>query len=533
VDLVLNVCSLFASFLFIGLVSSSNSQLASADRRPVDPPPIVELRVFEGANAENDITMTYRANFFLFATLDNARHIQHGRVPQQAQSLPVLTGTPVAGMAYLERPKPAGYFIFPDLSVRHEGKYRLGFSLYEELRDVDDMDSETAENAEKQKNPHVSHRLEVKSVPFTVFSAKRFPGLSESTQLSRVFAEQGCRVRIRRDVRMRRRGTDGKGGRDYDDYDDDHSYDRGRVSATPDRYPQPIGTPHTTPVDHADRPRSSSHSSASYMHARRPSNEQLAQQYQQPYSPQTPQGMYHPQTNGWSSQPQNGYMAPPQYGHHQGYQPPPQTSMAPPSYSGYNGPQAYAHDQTHARSNSIEYPQPPSGPPRSVSTPQPQPSVHAPYPPHSATFPPTTYGQQPAHPPAPVQPTYNSAQPHVTSPASYAAPTSLPKIEATYAQAPHQPAPVEPSLPVYQNGYHEQPHQQAGSKRAYSTSFDTQAIEQPLRQGARPSAVSIEPRYNYNSVDGGADEDSMDESAMSYRRADGTQRRMRLPHPAM
>ena len=56
--------------------------------------------------------------------------------------------------------------------------------------------------------------MEVKSQDFVVYSAKKFPGLTESTALSRTVAEQGCRVRIRRDVRMRRR--DGKGGNDYD-----------------------------------------------------------------------------------------------------------------------------------------------------------------------------------------------------------------------------------------------------------------------------------------------------------------------------
>jgi hypothetical protein len=40
---------------------------SSADRRPVDPPPIVELRVYEGEEHDKrDITFGYHANFFLF-----------------------------------------------------------------------------------------------------------------------------------------------------------------------------------------------------------------------------------------------------------------------------------------------------------------------------------------------------------------------------------------------------------------------------------------------------------------------------------
>jgi hypothetical protein len=97
-------------------------------------------------------------------------------------------------------------------------------------------------------NAHVHFRLEVKSEPFTVFSAKKFPGLAESTVLSRVVAEQGCRVRIRRDVRMRRR--DNKTGKEYEEFDDDGVYTRNSRFATPDGYTQ-------TPMP--DRPRPVSH----------------------------------------------------------------------------------------------------------------------------------------------------------------------------------------------------------------------------------------------------------------------------------
>ncbi|ELR01667.1 hypothetical protein GMDG_00043 [Pseudogymnoascus destructans 20631-21] len=210
---------------------------SSADRRPVDPPPVVELRIFEidAQNIKSDITFSYMANFFVFATLETARPIIHGRVHQTAQQIPVLTGMPVSGMAYLDRPTEAGYFIFPDLSVRHEGKYRLSFNLYEETKEDKDKDGESAAPAIKQ-NPDeptgsFDWRLEIKSEAFTVFSAKKFPGLAESTSLSRTVAEQGCRVRIRRDVRMRRR--EGKAADDYEERADNNGYRRSTGSATP------------------------------------------------------------------------------------------------------------------------------------------------------------------------------------------------------------------------------------------------------------------------------------------------------------
>ena len=205
-----------------------------------------------------------------------------GRLPLTPPTFPVLTGSPVAGMAYLDRPNPAGYFIFPDLSVRHEGLYRLSFSLFEELKESKDSDVEPPEGSPKARdNPlsshpmapraHVHFRLEVKSIPFAVFSAKKFPGLSESTPLSRTVAEQGCRVRIRRDVRMRRRDKPNEAFQgEYDE-----------AYAQPDRF----GTPQHMP----DRPRSISNGSMDshtpYSTGRRPSLQQDYFQQQGSYTP--------------------------------------------------------------------------------------------------------------------------------------------------------------------------------------------------------------------------------------------------------
>ncbi|KAF7509126.1 hypothetical protein GJ744_008353 [Endocarpon pusillum] len=211
---------------------------ACADRRPVDPPPVVELRVFEGENTKTDITLSYNANFFLFATLEVARPIANGRM-HPSPAIPVLTGCPVAGANYLDRPSPAAYFLFPDLSVRHEGWYRLSFNLYEATKDAEDFDVDRpARNADLEvltpcpgpkTQESMAWRLEVKSTPFQVYSAKKFPGLSESTEMSRIVADQGCRVRIRRDIRMRKRNT---GKDEYETYEDGmRSGDR---YATPD-----------------------------------------------------------------------------------------------------------------------------------------------------------------------------------------------------------------------------------------------------------------------------------------------------------
>lgn len=253
---------------------------ANSDRRPVDPPPVVELRIIEGPTVEEgkDITFDYNANFFLYASLEHARPIAHGRVQTPgATNPPILTGVPASGMAYLDRPTEAGYFIFPDLSVRHEGRYRLSFSLFETTKEEKDFDLEPADG---DLPPGVDWRMEIKTLPFSVFSAKKFPGLMESTQLSKTVADQGCRVRIRRDVRMRKR--DGKSG-GYDRREEEYS--RRRVSVTP-----------VAEDPHGIRARSLSNSSehrTPYEASRRPS---VVDAYPPP--PPPPPSAYEPQSAG-------------------------------------------------------------------------------------------------------------------------------------------------------------------------------------------------------------------------------------------
>lgn len=178
------------------------------------------MKVFEGPHRETakDITFMYNADFFLFASLHHESDGQHGR-PNPQNGPPVLTGMPVSSMILLDRPEEAGYFIFSDLSVRHEGCYYLTFALLEEVKEDRDKDpDEPMSGTDEITGPtggsddrHFCFRTKVQTDVFDVFSAKKFPGLQESTALSRTVAEQGCRVRIRRDVRMRRREKGGKG----------------------------------------------------------------------------------------------------------------------------------------------------------------------------------------------------------------------------------------------------------------------------------------------------------------------------------
>ena len=181
---------------------STNTLTASADRRPVDPPPVVRLKVLSGEDgAVKDVTMDFESQLIIFTTLEVARPIANGRMYAQNHR-PVLTGTCAAGTSHLEKPHPAAYFIFPDLSVRHEGWYNLRFSLFEKITNEADRGiDENLETCQQQEDKHspsvwdgLVNRMEVRTSKFQVYSAKKFPGLKGSTDLSRLIADQGCRV---------------------------------------------------------------------------------------------------------------------------------------------------------------------------------------------------------------------------------------------------------------------------------------------------------------------------------------------------
>ncbi|EXJ61316.1 uncharacterized protein A1O5_11873 [Cladophialophora psammophila CBS 110553] len=109
------------------------------------------------------------------------------------------------------------YFIFQDLSVRTEGWFRLKctlFSLAKLIMDDDDDDSDPASNELYREAPCLASTF---TLPFKVFSAKKFPGVVETTHLSRIFADQGIKIPIRRDgQRGKKRNEDNGDGANGD-----------------------------------------------------------------------------------------------------------------------------------------------------------------------------------------------------------------------------------------------------------------------------------------------------------------------------
>ncbi|KAF9182444.1 hypothetical protein BGZ51_000693 [Haplosporangium sp. Z 767] len=109
----------------------------------------------------------------------------------------ILMGSVVVSPVLLNNVEgvPGWYFSFPDLSIRTEGVYTLKFSLMR----FGSFDFANGEDG------HASMLVaEDISDPFTVFSAKKFPGMTESTELSKAFAKQGLKIPIRNDLRVRK-----------------------------------------------------------------------------------------------------------------------------------------------------------------------------------------------------------------------------------------------------------------------------------------------------------------------------------------
>jgi hypothetical protein len=89
--------------------------------------------------------------------------------------------------------KPGLWFIFQDLSVRSEGMGRLKFTFFN-LKDTLAPDHSTDVSSRKIA-PLLACTY---SSPFKVHSAKKFPGVVSTTDLSRIFAEQGVKIPIRK-----------------------------------------------------------------------------------------------------------------------------------------------------------------------------------------------------------------------------------------------------------------------------------------------------------------------------------------------
>ncbi|KAI9259534.1 velvet factor-domain-containing protein [Phascolomyces articulosus] len=173
------------------------------DRRPIDPPPIVQLKL-EGQGSDETL-QNISPYIFLVAVLVSANEEEEDQVsPPRIDFHSRLTIGRTVSSLYLLRDlndSEGAFFVFSDISVRVDGHYRLRMCLFELVDSC------------------VHYRRDILTDPFTVYSAKKFPGMHLSCRLARHFAQQGLKIRIRKESRKRGSGSR-RHSREQDDDDD-------------------------------------------------------------------------------------------------------------------------------------------------------------------------------------------------------------------------------------------------------------------------------------------------------------------------
>ncbi|KAJ2362169.1 hypothetical protein H4S01_004914 [Coemansia sp. RSA 2610] len=203
------------------------------DRRPLDPPPVVRLRVRDDRGEfihSEDVEMW---RFVVSATLwaphsDNDRSIviNPNTLPSSVPMYQSTTSSSAAAASVMSLSEPVKvrnlvgttvsnayllkdhndqlniFFIFHDLSVRTEGQFRLKFQFT---------------IIPSEEDPRAFVESVAWSSVFEVYSAKTFPGMTDSTELSKAFATQGIKITIRKNSRGRAYPSRADGDDDDDD----------------------------------------------------------------------------------------------------------------------------------------------------------------------------------------------------------------------------------------------------------------------------------------------------------------------------
>ncbi|KAF8323937.1 hypothetical protein DL93DRAFT_56033 [Clavulina sp. PMI_390] len=218
-------------------------KFAKRDRRPLDPPPVIRLRMYELLNAgtpnqreieipAEDIDISgLVAHVDLFAVepsppptsvpqppliptasaetpleqkpLSNITSSAECSVPDRplASSHPppgnaTLVSSVLFGSSFVHgvqmdwRGEPVVFFVFSDLSVRSEGSFYMRYRCF-------DLFSRTAGTND------VPVAAELFSATFLIYSTKEFPGLQASTALTKHLSRWGVRVNLRENDRRK------------------------------------------------------------------------------------------------------------------------------------------------------------------------------------------------------------------------------------------------------------------------------------------------------------------------------------------
>jgi hypothetical protein len=214
------------------------------DRRVIDPPPILELKITDKATGgpEQDLTGMLALHCTLLNPANQEDETQAPVNNADMQSTRRLMGTLVASpyQAKDERGVAGTFFVFPDLSCRAPGRYRLHMKL---LR-IDPFNMQ-------QGAIHGTVASIITDV-FSVFTAKDFPGMRASSALLKALRRQGLNVGVKKGSEARR----GKGrmkkedaGSSDDDDSEDSADERGGGPRLIESGPAPPGAELTAKIN--------------------------------------------------------------------------------------------------------------------------------------------------------------------------------------------------------------------------------------------------------------------------------------------
>ncbi|KAL9555169.1 hypothetical protein MBANPS3_002473 [Mucor bainieri] len=169
------------------------SLINERDRRPIEPPPILQLH-WENCSEEELKKCLQSPFYFTVANLVTEDDPETPLLPVQDY----MSGSTVSSLYRLRDidNSDGGFFVFGDLAVKKEGKFKLKFSLFEIVEG------------------QVENKRTMLSDTFTVFIPKQFPGPVEATFLSRTFSDQGVKMRIRKEHRLQSRKRKLENGND-------------------------------------------------------------------------------------------------------------------------------------------------------------------------------------------------------------------------------------------------------------------------------------------------------------------------------
>lgn len=169
----------------------------------IDPPPILELKIMnrETGAPEQDPNAMLALTCSLLSPDGNDDETElppaHPDMPSTRRLMGTLVASPY--QAKDERGTAGTFFVFPDLSCRSPGKYRLRFKL---LR-VDPTNTTPGSISGSVAG--------ITTEVFSVYTAKDFPGMRASSALLKALRRQGLNVGVKKGSEARKGKGGGKG----------------------------------------------------------------------------------------------------------------------------------------------------------------------------------------------------------------------------------------------------------------------------------------------------------------------------------